>query len=272
MAKQPTCTLIISTYNWPKALNLVLLSVLNQKQLPTEIVIADDGSKEETKNLIDSYRDKFPIPIKHVWHEDEGFRLAKIRNKAIATALGNYIIQIDGDVILHPYFIKDHLDFAKKNTLVRASRIYINNKSSEQLLNAEKYNINAFSKGVTNFFSALRLPFLWPIFEKNYKNKGTERFEIHGCNMAFWRKDAIAVNGYNENFNGWGPEDKEFVARLLNIGVQKRFLKMGAIVFHIYHTENSKNYLAENENEFKKTITENRTECSLGINQYLHEE
>jgi predicted glycosyltransferase involved in capsule biosynthesis len=113
---------------------------------------------------------------------------------------------------------------------------------------------------------------LWPIFEKNYKNKGTERFEIHGCNMAFWRKDAIAINGYNENFNGWGPEDKEFVARLLNIGVQKRFLKMGAIVFHIYHKENSKDYLAENENEFKKTISENRTRCSLGINQYLHEE
>jgi glycosyltransferase involved in cell wall biosynthesis len=135
MAKHPTCTLIISTYNWPKALNLVLLSVLNQRQLPTEIVIADDGSKEETKNLIDSYRDKLSIPIKHVWHEDVGFRLAKIRNKAIATALGDYIIQIDGDVILHPYFIKDHLDFAKKiHWLEPAEYILITNRQHNCLM------------------------------------------------------------------------------------------------------------------------------------------
>lgn len=272
MARQVTCTLLISTYNWPQALNLVLLSILNQKQLPTEIVIADDGSKEETKKLIDNYRNKFSIPIKHVWHEDEGFRLAKIRNKAIATAMGDYIIQIDGDVILHPYFIKDHLAFAKENSLVRASRIYINERISKQMLNEGRYRINAFSKGVTNFFSALRLPFLWSIFENNYKNEGNERFEIHGCNMAFWRKEAVAINGYNESFNGWGPEDKEFVARLLNIGVKKRFIKMGAIVFHIYHKENAKNYLAENEKEFKATINQNRTFCSLGINQYLHEQ
>ncbi|WP_449437582.1 galactosyltransferase-related protein [Pedobacter steynii] len=92
---------------------------------------------------------------------------------------------------------------------------------------------------------------------------------MHGCNMAFWRSDAIKVNGYNESFTGWGPEDKEFIARLLNIGVKKRFLKLGAVAFHIYHKENSRASLAENQRLFKETIALKKVYCEYGINQYL---
>lgn len=264
-----TVTLLISTYNWPEALELVLLSIQSQTLMPDEIVIADDGSDDRTTLIIKEYQSQFKIPIKHVWHEDKGFRLAEIRNKAIAQANGDYIVQIDGDIIIHPRFIEDHFKFAVENTFVRASRIYINEEMSTQMLNAKRYKINAFSKGITNFFSSLRIPFLWKHFETNYKDKGDERYEIHGCNMAYWRKDAIKVNGYNECFNGWGPEDKEFITRLMNIGIQKRFLKLGAIAFHIYHKENPKTFLEENIKAFKETITEKKTYCERGISQYL---
>ncbi|WP_316816901.1 glycosyltransferase family 2 protein [Pedobacter nyackensis] len=269
MQKKITVALLISTYNWPEALELTLLSALNQTQMPDEILIADDGSTESTKTIIEKYALLFPIPIRHLWQEDKGFRLAKIRNKAIAKTNSDYIIQIDGDIIMHPYFIQDHIKFAKPNSFVRASRVYINEVVSNQMLEKCQYKISAFSKGISNFFSAVRIPFLWKYFEKNYKMKGEELYEIHGCNMAFWRKDAIKVNGYNESFNGWGPEDKEFITRLLNSGVQKRFIKLGAIAFHIYHKENAKTFLKENTETFKEAILHKKTYNEFGINQYL---
>ena len=130
----PKTSLIISTYNEPEVLEITLKSVLAQSVMPDEVIIADDGSKAPTQLLVDQYKGIFKIPFIHVWHEDNGFRLAEIRNKAIARASSDYIIQIDGDIIIHKHFIKDHLEFAKKGTFVRASRSYINEKTSDQIL------------------------------------------------------------------------------------------------------------------------------------------
>lgn len=265
-------TLIISTYNRPDALGLCLQSVAEQKRLPNEIVIADDGSGIETDETISYFRKILSIPLIHVWHEDDGFRLAAIRNKAIASANYDYIIQVDGDMVLHKYFVKDHVDFARQGTFVRASRIYLDKKLSKKMLATGTHNINVFTKGVSNRTSGLRLPVAWRLFESTYKNSGDERYEIHGCNMAYWKKDAIAINGFNESFHGWGPEDKEFVARLLNFGVRKRFIKLGAIAFHLYHQEHSKARLTINEDLLQSSITRKTISCKNGINQYLQNE
>jgi glycosyltransferase involved in cell wall biosynthesis len=101
MKKLPSCTLVTPTYNWPDALELLLLSVLNQTILPNEVMIADDGSKEDTKKLIEKFQENFPIPLVHIWHEDIKNRKPRIMNKAIAIAKYEYIIEIDGD----KYFI-----------------------------------------------------------------------------------------------------------------------------------------------------------------------
>ncbi|MET0464323.1 MAG: glycosyltransferase family 2 protein [Chitinophagaceae bacterium] len=265
----PSSSLIVSTYNWPEALELSLNSILQQKEMPGEIVIADDGSTASTKQAIDAFRSRSPVPVKHVWHEDEGFRLAAIRNKAIAAATGDYIIQIDGDILLHTYFIADHLRFAKKKSFVRASRIYLDAGLTQQLLRLKQSNVSIWNKGVSNKTSGIRVPLLWPFFETGYKDKGRERYEIHGCNMAFWKEDAIAVNGYNEDFTGWGSEDKEFVARLLNHGYKKRFLKLGGFVFHLFHPINPKPRLEHNEHLLEETIRLQHSFCTNGINKYL---
>ncbi|MCG2618002.1 glycosyltransferase family 2 protein [Terrimonas sp. NA20] len=265
----PSSSIIISTYNWPEALELCLNSILLQTELPGEIVIADDGSGSPTRQVVDAFKNRSPVPVKHIWHEDQGFRLAAIRNKAIAAASGNYIIQIDGDILLHKYFIADHLRFAKKKSFVRASRIYLDDSLTKKLLHLKQSKISIRNKGVTNKTSGIRVPILWPLFETNYKNKGLERYEIHGCNMAFWKDDAISVNGYNEDFTGWGSEDKEFVARLLNAGYEKRFLKLGGIAFHLYHPINPKPRLAHNEHLLEETIRLQHSFCINGINKYL---
>lgn len=262
-------SLIISTYNWAEALQLCLKSLLQQKCYPLEIIIADDGSDERTKAVVDAFKIISPVAVKHIWQADEGFRLAAIRNKAIAAAAGDYIIQIDGDELMHPFFVKDHVAFAKRKTFVRASRIYLNATLSQKMLSGHKLKVDLFSKGLSNKTSAIRLPFLWPFFETTYKNKGDERFEIHGSNMAYYKEDALLVNGYNEMFVGWGPEDKEFVARLLNAGVKKRFIKLGGLVYHLHHKNKSKSRLAFNESLLKEAICSNIKFCAKGLNQYL---
>src|SRR6478609_6191635 len=118
-------SLLIATYNWPEALNLVLKSVLRQSILPNEIIIADDGSSKETETLIESFKTRTDIPILHIWHEDKGFRLAEIRNKAIMASQFEYIIQIDGDIILHSNYIENHIRFAKKNCFMTGPRVLL---------------------------------------------------------------------------------------------------------------------------------------------------
>ena len=115
-------TLIITTYNWPEALLLVLNSVKRQKIFPEEIIIADDGSNDTTKDLIISYKKNCDIKIIHSWQEDLGFRASRSRNNAIKKASGDYIVLIDGDTILHPNFVKDHIKSAEPGFFVQGSR------------------------------------------------------------------------------------------------------------------------------------------------------
>ena len=113
-----TVSLIISTYNWPRALYLCLDSVMQQTVMPTEILIADDGSGISTRDVVKHFENISPVPVHHIWHEDRGFRLAAIRNKAIAASSGEYVIQIDGDLILHRNYIQDHILSNRKGCFV----------------------------------------------------------------------------------------------------------------------------------------------------------
>ncbi|HEX2536155.1 MAG TPA: glycosyltransferase family 2 protein, partial [Chitinophagaceae bacterium] len=234
------CSLLIATYNWPQALELCLMSVMNQKIMPAEVVIADDGSKKETGDLIAKIGENFPVPLRHVWQPDEGFQLARIRNRAIAAASGAYILQIDGDLILHPYFVHDHLALQRPGFFTTGSRVLLSPLSTERLLQQRSLNIKAHASDSRNRFNSLRSPLLRNIMAPRYKTGGRHRYYVKGCNMAFWKEDLLRVNGYNEAFSGWGREDSEIAIRLINAGVQKQFMKMGGICYHLYHKEASR--------------------------------
>ncbi len=225
------CSLVISTYNWPEALNVCLLSVMNQSHLPSEIIIADDGSDERTKEVIEAYQKIDKVEIVHIWHPDDGFRLSTIRNKAIAKARYSYIVQIDGDIVLNRHFIQDHLAVAEEQCFIRGTRSHITQPFVQETLKQRKINFRFYSKGVKNRFNALRIPFLsWIVTKKKLSGKN-----IKGCNMAFWKKDFIEVNGYNNALTGWGHEDEELATRMVNKGVQKKSVKLRCVQFHIFH-------------------------------------
>lgn len=265
MKKEISVSVIIPTYNWPEALNLCLQSVLVQSVLPDEIIIADDGSKQETSDLINSIRKKTEIPIIHVWQEDDGFRLAQIRNKAIAKSSKDYIIQIDGDVILHKDFIKDHIRFARKGSFVSGSRVIIEKELAERLLSSQKFNISISTKGTHSKLNGIHMPCLSSLQEKYRQD---DILYVRGCNMAFWRDDLLRANGYNEEMTGWGREDNELASRLINLGVEKRIIKFAGIMFHIYHPIRPRTSVNKNDEILQQTITSKATWCTKGITQY----
>ncbi|MFM7838349.1 MAG: glycosyltransferase family 2 protein, partial [Chitinophagaceae bacterium] len=220
-----TSSLCIATYNWPEALQVCFRSLLRQTVQPDEILIADDGSKLQTQQAIEAFRKMAPIPVHHVWQPDEGFQLAKIRNKAFSQAKGDYILQIDGDLLLHPAFIQDHLQRARQGTFVSGTRALLSPGLSRQLLISDLIRYPAFWQGGwSKKFNALSSP---PLSALAYSlERGAHRYRyVLGCNMAFWRSDLVRVNGYDERFSGWGKEDNDIALRLMNAGLKIRFLK-----------------------------------------------
>jgi glycosyltransferase involved in cell wall biosynthesis len=263
------CSLIIATYNWPEALFLCLESVMQQVVLPNEIVVADDGSTDETKMVIEKFQQRSAVPIVHVWHPDEGFKLAQIRNKAFATAKCAYLIQIDGDLVLHKHFIADHLFLAKAHCFVSGSRVLLSEATTKALINNKSIEINTHTLGNNkNFFNGFRNRLVSRFLASRYKQKGSNKYYVKGCNMAFWKKDLQLVNGYNENFTGWGREDSELAIRLINAGIKKRFLKMGGVSFHLYHKEASREMEEKNVQLMKDAVTNKATWAPNGLNNY----
>ena len=219
-----TVSLIISTYNWPRALYLCLDSVMQQTVMPSEILIADDGSGMSTRDVVKHFENISPVPVRHIWHEDNGFRLAAIRNKAIAASKGKYIIQIDGDLILQRNFIQDHMLFAREGCFVTGSRGIITE-----------------------------------LLTRNPR----------GCNMAFWRNDLIRVNGYDEDFKGWGFEDAELCIRLNNSEIHQRCMKFRGVAFHLHHNQAERSGCNSNEQRYKDSIRCHRTRCEKGLDRHL---
>ena len=247
-------SLVLTTYNWPAALDLVLASALQQTQRPGEVLVADDGSGEPTAAVVRAYQSRFEaagIPLHHVWHPDEGFRAAAIRNRALARARGDYILLIDGDCILHRDFVRSHLAFAKPGTFVQGTRVLLDEARAARALAHGETHFGAFEKGIGNRLNALSLGWLSPLVPTSSDPlKG-----VRSCNMGFWLADAKRVNGFNERFVGWGREDSEFVARLVNAGVRRRKLKFGGIMYHLWHAERPRDALDAND-ELLRTVRE----------------
>ncbi len=258
--------LLISTYNWTNALDLVFRSVSAQTQLPDEILIADDGSGADTKDLIDDFSKKVSIPVTHFWQEDQGFRKSKILNKALAGTKADYIIQIDGDCIMHKEFIKDHIQGAQLNTYLYGSRVNILPDAVEKIFKNKMISFNLFSKEIKNKTRTLHIP----LFSKMYPSHSGVSKKFRGCNVSYWKKDFIEVNGYNEDFEGWGREDSDLVIRMGNKGVLAKRLRYVGIVFHIHHKTNSKHNLELNDAIEQKTIREKIIRVPNGVDQYLH--
>lgn len=261
-------SILITTYNWKEALERVLTSLLSQSQLPREVVIADDGSSHSTRELIHSYQKIFPVPLIHCWQEDKGFRASSVRNKAIAKMSADYVLMIDGDMYLHPHFIRDHMEVALKGFFVQGSRAITNPELAAKILADEANSVHPlvfFSSGISNRLNTLNSSFLSRLFSRVDRNLRSTKT----CNFAAWREDLIDINGFNEDYIGWGREDSDLAARLLHKGVRRLKLKFLANAYHLHHPENSRNQLSKNDLLLEICLKNKLIRCENGIDKYL---
>jgi glycosyltransferase involved in cell wall biosynthesis len=246
-------SLIITTYNSPDALLLVLQSVERQTTLPFDVIVADDGSSNVTNELIENFQLTTCLKIIHSWQNDKGFRAAKSRNKAIAKSGAEYLVLIDGDMILHPEFIQDHIKNSEIGFFIQGTRVLITKVATEDVYKRMSTIFSFFSHGIKNRKNAIHSDFLSKIFLK----KKNHLSGIKTCNMSFFKEDCVNINGFNNDFEGWGREDSEFVVRLFNSGIVRKNLRFNAIQFHLWHFENSRAFLKKNDVILNSSINSN---------------
>ena len=257
------CSLVIATYNWPEALDLVLKSVMKQSVMPGEVLIADDGSREDTAVLIRSYQQQFRVPLIHMWQEDHGFRKTIILNKTYKQAKSEYIIQVDGDIVLHPHFIRDHLLHRSHGYFIKGSRGRLTRELTETALRNKTIRFSPLQPGVKSSINATHFPLASKLFYgKEYVSRN-----VKGCNFAVWKSDFVAVNGYDNTIAGWGHEDIDLAARLINNHVKRRQLKMAGVCFHLYHELASRSKEADNLERYYGVVEQRIVRCADGYDQ-----
>lgn len=235
--KHFTIGIIISTYNNPAWLEKTLWGYLYQTRMADEIVIADDGSRAETKLLIESFMDR--LPIKHVWHPDNGFQKSEILNKALMASTADYLIFTDQDCIPREDFIATHARFAQEGYFLSGGYFKLPMEASLAITEADVKQGDAFClpwlhrHGLGYSFKGTKL---WR--SENYAfllNTITPaNASWNGCNSSGWRRDMLAINGYNEDMH-YGGQDREFGERLANLGIRSKQIRYSAIVLHLDH-------------------------------------
>lgn len=268
---RPSVSLIVTTYQRPDALAAVLSSALAQIEYPDELLVADDGSTDHTLAAIADAAQRAPFPLRHLWHRHEGFRLTRTRNMAIAAANSDYLVFVDGDMLLHPAFVADHRRFARRGHFTQGVRVLLDSHSTaERLANMERSNATRMPQFLGPGLGALRRLYAIhsPALASMNRRIANSLIAIKGCNQAFWRDDLIATNGFNEAIVGWGPEDKELCARLGFLGIRRQTLLFGGIAFHLDHPPAARERREANNAVFAATLRDRKTSCEQGLDRH----
>jgi len=269
----PDISVIITTYNRPDALALVLQALAIQTVQNFEVIIADDGSTIITQNLINHLRSRLPYPIVHLWQEDKGFRAAMARNRAIAIAQARYIIFLDGDCLPLEQFISRHQQLAESGHFVTGNRILLTADFTAQVI-AQSLPLGSWS-----YFDWIRaylrrdcnrlLPLLF-LPNGRWRTWGRQRWQgAKTCNLAVWREDLVKINGFNEKFQGWGHEDAELVVRLLRSGLRRKEGRFSVPVLHLWHPEQDRSQETNNRQQLQQVIESTMIRAVFGLDQYL---
>ncbi len=264
-------SIIISTYNSTEWLEKVLYGYNNQKYRMFEIVIADDGSTQETKALLDRMQQEVFYPIVHVWHEDNGFQKSQILNKAIVACNTPYIIMSDGDCIPRKDFVEQHVKYREEGYFLSGGYFMLPMEISKKISKETIYNEQCFE------VSWLKQNGLKASFKNNKLSAGNLKASIlnavtptnaswNGHNASGWKEDIVAVNGFDERMQ-YGGQDRELGERLFNLGIKSKQIRYNAVVIHLDHPRGYKNQesIAKNQAIRKTTREENKTWTDFGI-------
>lgn len=249
---KPEISIIISTYNSEAWLEKVLWSYEAQRFKDFEIVIADDGSKRPTFDLIERMQKEVHYPIIHVWHEDNGFQKSQILNKAIVKCNADYILMSDGDCLAREDYVQVHIDNKEQGCFLSGGYFMLPMSISEAITKEDILSQDCFklswlkSQGLKSSFKNNKLT-ASGIKEKLLNKLTPTNASWNGHNASGWKSDILAVNGFDERMQ-YGGQDRELGERLFNLGIKSKQIRYSAICLHLDHPRGYKNQESINKN------------------------
>jgi glycosyltransferase involved in cell wall biosynthesis len=275
MRHAQTISVVITTYNRPDALEAVVRACFMQNDKNFEIIIADDGSTANTRTCIERLARDAPVPVRHVWQPDQGFRAAMARNRGTLAATGDYIVFLDGDCIPQRDFIARHRALSEPGCLVSGSRILLDDVLTRRVLeDGVDVAVAPLStrlgwrlRGHMN--KVLQLAVRWPDVARVTKKFSWRR--IKSCNLGVWKSDLERVNGFDESFTGWGHEDSDLVVRLFHAGVLRKDGAFATEVFHLWHREAQRDQESSNRRVVLERAEAKVTQATIGLREHADE-
>ncbi|MCK0107579.1 glycosyltransferase family 2 protein [Marinobacter sp. S0848L] len=255
---------VITTYNSPLWLSKVLTGYECQTFTKFRVIIADDGSTDETRSLINKFKERGILAIDHVWHEDDGFRKCQILNKAIEETSCDYLIFTDGDCIPEPNFVKTHHDLAKPGLFLSGGYIKLTMPVSEAIADEDIRSGVIFKRDWLVAHGQPKNHKLWKLSPstgfRNFMNRITPAAASwNGMNSSTWTQDLIAVNGFNEDMQ-YGGLDRELGERLWNYGHKSQQIRYSTVCLHLDHARGySKPEIWAKNRAIRKAVKDNKT-------------
>ncbi len=265
---------VVATYNRPDALAALLDGYLHQDDRNFEVIIADDGSANEVRQVVESYVRHAPFALSHLWHKDLGFRATVMRNRGLAATSADYVIYTDADCVPSRDFVSQHRKLAEPGYFLSGNRILLSAAFTAMVLRRHlpihdwglpRWLGAWLRRDVNRWLPMVKLP------DSALRKRTPDRWKgVKTCNFSAWRKDLIAVNGFDEAYAGkWGLEDSDLAIRLLHAGIKYKSARFAAPVFHLWHKESDHSGFAENQLLLDGLIASARTYAQLGVDQYL---
>lgn len=262
-------SVILTTYKREDALDAVLRGLARQTDRAFEVIVADDGSGPATRALVENRAAGLGVPLRYVRQEDLGFRAGEARNRGILASRGDYCVFLDADCIPRPEFIAVHRRLAEPGWFVTGNRILMSRALTEWTLadgsEVELWGLRNWlalrQQGKINRLAPLlRLP-LGPL----RKLRPTAWRGARSCNLAVWRRDLDQVDGFDATYNGWGLEDSDLLIRLLHAGVRRKDGNFATGVLHLWHPDNDRSLLPENQRRLDTIERSARVRATAGL-------
>jgi len=224
-------SVIVLTHERPDALALVLCGLARQREPPHEIVVTEDGADPATRSAVEAHAPGLSCPVRHLSQEHRGPRMSRARNRGVAVASGEYVVFLDGDMVPGRDFVGDHRAMARAGCFVQGSRALASAALTAELLARGRVDVGWLEPGLERRRHLIRQPLLRAAWGRPHQRRDGAK----SCNLAFWRDDLVALNGFNEGMEGWGLEDAELVQRAFHHGLRRRDLRMGGGAIHLWH-------------------------------------